>query len=92
MGTIVDLSEGYDSSKSKISSIKNYTEVSKSAKKLKSTAGNSLSPSIPDVASQLNKVSDQQKRYLRNQPTTFNQLFELLKLSSGSGSDPTSIC
>jgi HPt (histidine-containing phosphotransfer) domain-containing protein len=87
MGTIVDLTEGYDSSQSKISSIKNYTEVSKSAKKLKSSAGNSQSPAIPDVASQLNKVADQQKRYLRNQPTTFNQLFELLKLSSGSGSE-----
>ena len=84
---VTDLNQGYDSSKSKINSIKNYTEVSKSAKKLKSTAGNSLSPSIPDVASQLNKVTDQQKRYLRNQPTTFNQLFELLKLSSGSGSE-----
>jgi HPt (histidine-containing phosphotransfer) domain-containing protein len=87
MGTIVDLSEGYDSSQSKISSIKNYTEVSKSAKKLKSTAGNSQSPAIPDVASQLNKVADQQKRYLRNQPTTFDQLFNLLKLANGSGSE-----
>lgn len=87
MGTIVDLSEGYDSSQSKISSIKNYTEVSKSAKKLKSSAGNSQSPGIPDVASQLNKVADQQKRYLKNQPTTFDQLFKLLKLSSGSGSE-----
>lgn len=87
MGTIVDLTEGYDSSQSKISSIKNYTEVSKSAKKLKSSAGNSQSPGIPDVASQLNKVADQQKRYLKNQPTTFDQLFKLLKLSSGSGSE-----
>ena len=87
MGTIVDLTEGYDSSQSKISSIKNYTEVSKSAKKLKSSAGNSQSPGIPDVASQLNKVADQQKRYLRNQPTTFDQLFDLLKLANGSGSE-----
>lgn len=84
---VTDLNQGYDSSKSKISSIKDYTEVSKSAKKLKSSAGNSQSPGIPDVASQLNKVADQQKRYLRNQPTTFDQLFELLKLSSGSGSE-----
>jgi hypothetical protein len=58
-------------SKSKISAIKTYIEVSKSAKKLRSTAGNSESQGIPDVASQLNKVSEQQKRYLRNQPTFF---------------------
>ena len=54
---VTDLNQGYDSSKSKISVIKTYIEVSKSAKKLKSSAGNSLSQSIPDVASQLNKVS-----------------------------------
>jgi hypothetical protein len=83
---VTDLNQGYDTSKSKISSIKNYIEVSKSAKRLKSSAGNSQSPGIPDVASQLNKVSDQQKRYLRNQPTTFDQLFDLLKLANGSGS------
>ena len=84
---VTDLNQGYDTSKSKISSIKNYIEVSKSAKRLKSSAGNSQSPGIPDVASQLNKVSDQQKRYLRNQPTTFDQLFDLLKLANGSGSE-----
>ena len=58
---VTDLNQGYDSSKSKISAIKTYIEVSKSAKKLKSSAGNSLSQSIPDVASQLNKVSEQKK-------------------------------
>jgi hypothetical protein len=37
----VDLNQGYDSAKTDISSIKTFIEVSKSAKKLKSTAGNS---------------------------------------------------
>jgi hypothetical protein len=82
---VTDLNQGYDSSKSKISAIKTYIEVSKSAKKLKSSAGNSLSQSIPDVASQLNKVSEQQKRYLKNQPTSFDEIFDLIKLANGSG-------
>ena len=82
---VTDLNQGYDSSKSKIGAIKTYIEVSKSAKKLKSSAGNSLSQSIPDVASQLNKVSEQQKRYLKNQPTSFDEIFDLIKLANGSG-------
>lgn len=82
---VTDLNQGYDSSKSKISSIKNFIEISKSAKRLKSSAGNSQSQGIPDIASSLNKVSEQQKRYLRNQPTSFDQVFELINLANGSG-------
>ncbi len=80
-----DLNQGYDSAKSEISSIKTYIEVSKSAKKLKSTAGNSQSESIPDIASQLNKIATQQKRYLRQPPNSFNQLLDMISLANGSG-------
>ena len=73
-----DLSQGFGDAKSQISSIKTYIEVSKSAKKLKSTAGNSESKGIPDVASQLNKISEQQKRYLRQPPNSFNQLLDMI--------------
>lgn len=81
-----DLSQGFGDAKSQISSIKTYIEVSKSAKKLKSTAGNSESKGIPDVASQLNKISEQQKRYLRQPPNSFNQLLDMIGLANGSGS------
>ena len=82
----IDLSQGYNDVKSDINSIKTFIEVSKSAKKLKSTAGNSESPSIPDVASQLNKIATQQKRYLRQPPNSFNQLLDMIGLANGSGS------
>lgn len=82
----IDLSQGYNDIKSDINSIKTFIEVSKSAKKLKSTAGNSESPSIPDVASQLNKIATQQKRYLRQPPNSFNQLLDMIGLANGSGS------
>ena len=81
-----DLNQGYGDAKSEISSIKTYIEVSKSAKKLRSTAGNSESQGIPDIASQLNKISEQQKRYLRQPPNSFNQLLDMIGLANGSGS------
>jgi len=81
-----DLNQGFESSKSQINSIKTYVEVSKSAKTLKSTAGNSASESIPNLASGLNKIADQQKRYLRQPPDSFNQLLDMIGLANGSGS------
>ena len=82
----VDLNQGYDSAKTDIASIKTYIEVSKSAKKLKSTAGNSESQGIPDIASGLNKIATQQKRYLRQPPNSFDELLNMIGLANGSGS------
>jgi len=81
-----DLNQGYDSAKSQINSIKTFVEVSKSANALKSTAGNSESPSIPNLASGLNKISEQQKRYLRQPPNSFEELISMIGLANGSGS------
>jgi len=81
-----DLNQGYGDAKGQISSIKTYIEVSKSAKVLKSTAGNSESQGIPDIASGLNKIATQQKRYLRQPPNSFNQLLDMIGLANGSGS------
>jgi hypothetical protein len=81
----IDLNQGYGEAKGDISSIKTFIEVSKSAKKLKSTAGNSESQGIPDIASGLNKIATQQKRYLRQPQTSFNQLLDMIGLANGSG-------
>jgi hypothetical protein len=82
-----DLEQDYEDSKSQISAIKTYTQISASAKKLKSSAGNSFSQGAMQTASSLNKISNEQKRFLRNQPTSFDQLLELIGLTSGSGSE-----
>jgi len=81
-----DLSQGFDSSKSQINSIKTFVEVSKSTKQLKSTAGNSESQSVPNLASGLNKIADQQKRYLRQPPNSFDELISMIGMANGSGS------
>jgi hypothetical protein len=82
----IDLNQGYGDAKSEISSIKTFIEVSKSSKALKRTAGNSESQGIPDIASGLNKIATQQKRYLRQPPNSFNQLLDMIGLANGSGS------
>jgi hypothetical protein len=81
----VDLNQGYDDAKSDISSIKTFIEVSKSYDALKRTAGNSESQGIPDIASGLNKIATQQKRYLKQVPNSFNQLLDMIGLANGSG-------
>ena len=84
-----DYNADLDSAKSQISANKTYIEVSKSAKKLKSSAGNSFSQSVGKTASSLDKIAQEQKRFLRNQPTSFDELLNLIGLTNGSGLEST---
>lgn len=81
-----DLNQSFDTAKSRINSIKTFVDTSKSVKEAKKSAGNSESKSTAAIASPLDKVADQQKRYQRNPPTSFDQLIDLIGLTSGSGS------
>jgi HPt (histidine-containing phosphotransfer) domain-containing protein len=58
-----DYSSDLGKAKSQISANKTYIEVSKSAKKLKSSAGNSFSQGVAQTASSLDKVAQEQKRF-----------------------------
>jgi HPt (histidine-containing phosphotransfer) domain-containing protein len=84
-----DYSSDLGKAKSQISANKTYIEVSKSAKKLKSSAGNSFSQGVAQTASSLDKVAQEQKRFLRNQPTSFVELLNLIGLTNGSGLETT---
>jgi len=86
---MADLNQSYESAKSQINSIKSYKDVSAATKQLKSSAGNSFAQSTASLNSSLDKVSSQQKRYLRDQPTSFDQLLELINIISGSGLSST---
>jgi len=88
---IPDLSQGFDSSKSTINSFSSYIGVSQAAKKLAKEAGNSESESTANLTSSLDKISTQQKRYLRNPPNSFDQVLDLIGLASGTGSGPSSL-
>jgi hypothetical protein len=82
---MADLNQSYDSAKSQINSIKTYKEISAGEKQLKRSAGNSFAPSTASLNTSLDKISNQQKRYLRDQPTSFDQILELINLTNGSG-------
>jgi HPt (histidine-containing phosphotransfer) domain-containing protein len=86
---MADLSSSFDSAKSQISSIKTFIEISSATKQLKSSAGNSFTQSAPKIASSLENISKQQKRYLRDQKTSFDQILELINLTNGSGLSTT---
>jgi hypothetical protein len=82
-----DLSQSFNSAKSKISAIKTYTDVSKSSKDLQKSAGDSSSQSTSKLASQLSQISEKQKRFQRNVPTSTDQLLSLIGETKGSGSE-----
>jgi len=86
---MADLTSDFDSAKSQIASIKSYKDISAGTKELKKSAGNSFSQSTANLNSSLDKVSNQQKRYLRDQPTSFDQLLQLINVTSGSGLSST---
>jgi hypothetical protein len=81
----IDLSQSWGAAKSKTKAILAFSQASSGARQLKSSAANSESPSNNLLNSQLDTIQSQQKRYLRNPPTSFTQLLELIGLVSGSG-------
>jgi HPt (histidine-containing phosphotransfer) domain-containing protein len=86
---MADLNQSYDSAKSQINSIKSYKDISAATKQLKSSAGNSFAQSSAKINTSLDNIANQQKRYLRDQPTSFDQLLELINLTNGSGLSST---
>lgn len=86
---VPDINEGFDKAKGRINSIKSYIETSSAVNGLKKSAGNSASESVSNLASSLDKISTQQKRYLRNPPNSFDQLLDLIGLANGTGSSTT---
>ena len=68
---------------SKISAAKTYNESSKSSAKLKKSLGDSASESAEKISTQLNKIRDTQKRYLREPPTSMDGLLNFLGQTKG---------
>jgi hypothetical protein len=86
---MADLVNSFNSSKSQISSIKTFIEISSAAKQLKKSAGNSFAQSKTELNSSLESITKDQKRYSRNQPTSSDQILDLINLVNGSGISTT---
>lgn len=69
----------------KVQALKTYTDVSKTEKDILDKAGSSFSNVSNTVSAQLGKIGQQQKRYERNAPTSFDRLLDLLQATRGSG-------
>ncbi len=88
---MADLSNGWDSINSKVTSLNTYKDVSQNEKDLKKNKGNSLSESVGKLSSQLNKIKDEQKRFQKEVPTSMDQLLNLVGVTKGNSSSTTNI-
>jgi hypothetical protein len=82
----VSLNQGSNDIKFNIKAYKTFKEVSQTAKDLKASAGDSASKAKGEITSQLDKVKDLQKRYLRDAPNSMDDLLGFLGETRGSGS------
>jgi hypothetical protein len=80
------LKQAGDDIKFNIKAYKTFKEVSQTAKDLKASAGDSASKAKSEITSQLDKVKDLQKRYLRDAPNSMDDLLGFLGETRGSGS------
>jgi hypothetical protein len=83
---MADLSAGWESINSKVGALNTYKETSQNTKDLNKNKGNSLSDAVGDVSTQLNKIKDQQKRFLKEVPTSMDQLLNLAGTTKGNSS------
>lgn len=84
--TPVSLNQGSNDIKQNIKAFKTFKEVSQAAKDLKASVGDSASKAKSEITSQLDKVKDLQKRYLRDAPNSMDDLLGFLSETRGSGS------
>lgn len=84
-----DLAAGYKNISSQISAFQAYTAVSTASKDVDSTQGDSDAQSVGSIATGLNQIAKEQKRFQRNVPTSYNELIKLISKSDGKGSATT---
>jgi hypothetical protein len=82
----LDINSTQQSIQSKIDAYKTYREVSQSEKSLLGKLGNSATEATSKISSQLDKVSEFQKRFQRDPPNSMDQLLGFLGQTQGNGS------
>lgn len=81
----LDINSTQQSIQNKIDAFKTYSEVSQSEKSLLNKAGNSATKATSQISSQLDKVSEAQKRFQRNPPNSMDNLLGFLGQTQGNG-------
>lgn len=80
-----DLSNSTKEVGKNITAVNAFIETIKAQNLLQKNQTNPIAQSLNKTTSQLNKIRDQQKRYLRNVPTSMDALTKLIGLTSGNG-------
>jgi len=83
----IDNSSSVQQISSKIDAAKTYNESSKSFAKYREKLGDSTAKSSEKISTQLEKVKEFQKRYLREPPTSMDNLLGFLGQTKGKGSE-----
>jgi len=83
----IDVSNSSQQIDAEINAIKAYKETVDAEKKIRRELKNSVAKSAEMTASQLNKISQQQKRFQRNVPTSTEQLFGFISSIKGKGAE-----
>jgi hypothetical protein len=82
----LDLNSTQQSIQGKINAYKTFKEVSTSEKTLLGKAGNAATNATSQISSQLDKISETQKRFQRNPPNSMDDLLGFIGLTQGNGS------
>jgi len=80
-----DVAQGYKDINSQISALQAYNAVSQSEVDTQKLQGNSQAQYTGIYATQLDKIAEQQKRFQRNTPTSYNELIKLIGATKGNG-------
>ena len=81
----VDLNNSEEKIQRRLAAIKTFNEVSQSEKDLIKNAGSSLSKSNTELSTQLNKIKDYQKRFLKDPPNSTDKMLDFLGTTKGNG-------
>lgn len=81
----LSITEQQSQIENRLTALKTYNEISSAEKRSLSKAGSSFSNISNNVSTQLNKISEQQKRYQRDAPTSMDRVLNLLNITNGSG-------
>ena len=87
---VVDLTNTEEKIQKRINAVKTFNEVSQSEKSIIKNAGNSLTEANSQLSTQLNKLKDYQKRYLKDPPNSTDKMLDFLGLTQGNGSESLS--
>jgi hypothetical protein len=81
----LDINQQQKDIENKIKALKDYNETSSAEKNILKKAGNSFSDIASKSSTQLNKIAEQKKRYLREPKNSLDRIVDLLTSTRGSG-------